>query len=301
MRRSASVIFFTIAFVWIAVGVGLYCFLPRHMSLSEQMLCDMNDEVVPSVETTVGEINSMYDTVEFTCSEETETLDKTDIYQELPRQEQIQNDDTTKQPHEESNVDEEAQQTLAEIDGVESENPKTPVEDANEDVKSASKQSDRQEAIEFHDTTEEIVKTSVETEQFIETPSHESTKDVYMLNTSSRKFHLPECSSVLKIKETNRAIFEGTIDSLVDMGYTACGICCKEWVYNDTHASTQTESFVPYEKEEIRYVINKKSKKFHIESCSSAKKINAENREEVTGSREALLASGYSPCGICKP
>jgi len=29
--------------------------------------------------------------------------------------------------------------------------------------------------------------------------------------------------------------------------------------------------------------------------------MKPENRTDYTGSREALLAEGYSPCGQCKP
>ena len=41
--------------------------------------------------------------------------------------------------------------------------------------------------------------------------------------------------------------------------------------------------------------------KFHDPGCAGAADIKAENRREYTGSREALLAQGYSPCGQCQP
>ena len=49
------------------------------------------------------------------------------------------------------------------------------------------------------------------------------------------------------------------------------------------------------------YVLNKNSKKFHIPGKSCAEKISEENRIEYSGTREDLIDSGYSPCGICKP
>ncbi len=49
------------------------------------------------------------------------------------------------------------------------------------------------------------------------------------------------------------------------------------------------------------YVLNTNTKKFHYSSCSSAKKISDANRQEFSGTREELIAMGYSPCGNCHP
>lgn len=49
------------------------------------------------------------------------------------------------------------------------------------------------------------------------------------------------------------------------------------------------------------YVLNISSRKFHLPPCSGAKDISDNNRREYTGSREELLAQGYTPCGSCKP
>ena len=55
------------------------------------------------------------------------------------------------------------------------------------------------------------------------------------------------------------------------------------------------------EKPEEAYVLNNKSKKFHLPDCSGAASMSKENREEYTGSRDVLIARGYEPCGTCKP
>ena len=55
------------------------------------------------------------------------------------------------------------------------------------------------------------------------------------------------------------------------------------------------------ESEEITYVLNTNSKKFHYPSCPSADKISDKNREETTKSREELIDEGYDPCGNCDP
>lgn len=49
------------------------------------------------------------------------------------------------------------------------------------------------------------------------------------------------------------------------------------------------------------YVLNVNTKKFHYSDCSSAKKIKAENRGTYSGSRDELIAMGYTPCGNCDP
>jgi DNA-entry nuclease len=49
------------------------------------------------------------------------------------------------------------------------------------------------------------------------------------------------------------------------------------------------------------YILNTNSKKFHLESCSSAEDIKESNKEIFTGNRQQLIDDGYSPCGSCKP
>lgn len=48
------------------------------------------------------------------------------------------------------------------------------------------------------------------------------------------------------------------------------------------------------------YYANKNSKKFHISSCGTAKRINEENLY-ITSDRNELINSGYSPCKSCNP
>jgi len=47
----------------------------------------------------------------------------------------------------------------------------------------------------------------------------------YILNTSSKKFHLEGCSGAASISEANRSTFTGTYDELIAQGYAPCGIC----------------------------------------------------------------------------
>lgn len=47
----------------------------------------------------------------------------------------------------------------------------------------------------------------------------------YILNNSSRKFHLPECESVEKMNPKNRLEYNGDREDLIEAGYEPCHIC----------------------------------------------------------------------------
>ena len=47
----------------------------------------------------------------------------------------------------------------------------------------------------------------------------------YVLNTSSKKFHLPSCSGAASIGEANRQDFSGSREELMNRGYDPCGAC----------------------------------------------------------------------------
>lgn len=47
----------------------------------------------------------------------------------------------------------------------------------------------------------------------------------YILNTNTKKFHLPECGSSEQISQQNRSEYHGTRDALIQNGYEPCKIC----------------------------------------------------------------------------
>ena len=47
----------------------------------------------------------------------------------------------------------------------------------------------------------------------------------YVLNTSSMKFHEPDCSGVASMSDANRQDYTGSRQDLIDQGYAPCGIC----------------------------------------------------------------------------
>ena len=56
-------------------------------------------------------------------------------------------------------------------------------------------------------------------------PAQAANTHTYVLNTNTHKFHIPGCSSVKKMKESNKWIVEMTRDEVVAMGYDPCGNC----------------------------------------------------------------------------
>ena len=58
-----------------------------------------------------------------------------------------------------------------------------------------------------------------------EAPADTGKESTYILNTSSRKFHKPDCSSVETISPSNKKGYTGTREELINQGYEACGKC----------------------------------------------------------------------------
>lgn len=69
---------------------------------------------------------------------------------------------------------------------------------------------------------------SVDTEERIEEQqgnASESSSMDYVLNTNTKKFHYPSCSSVDSMKDHNRSDFTGSREDVLGMGYDSCGRC----------------------------------------------------------------------------
>lgn len=68
-------------------------------------------------------------------------------------------------------------------------------------------------------------------EQFEDEISKDSSgteiEESYVVNTNTKKFHLPTCSSVNDMAEKNKLIYEGTLQELIDQGYSPCQRCLK--------------------------------------------------------------------------
>ena len=70
--------------------------------------------------------------------------------------------------------------------------------------------------------------TSIQKETAIvqETPVPQETQGTtYVLNTNTKKFHYPTCSSVDDMKEKNKQIYTGNREDVINMGYVPCKRC----------------------------------------------------------------------------
>ena len=66
---------------------------------------------------------------------------------------------------------------------------------------------------------------AVQTESVKETSAPVSTGTEYILNTNTKKFHYPSCSSVKQMKATNKKEYTGSRDDLIAQGYDPCKKC----------------------------------------------------------------------------
>lgn len=150
-------------------------------------------------------------------------------------------------------------------------------------------------------------------EKLVVLPTNENKEDEsilnakYVLNTNSKKVHLPNCSSVKDIKKENKSAYNGNIEDL--NGYTPCGTCKPYVIENKTEESKEVVTPIvnkPLEnnvqsENKVTYIGNKKSMKFHYPDCSSVSQMNENNKKEFYGSREEVINQGFSSCGNCHP
>ncbi len=87
------------------------------------------------------------------------------------------------------------------------------------------------------------------------------------------------------------------------------GVCFNVYVYNVQPGITidyaTGESWQEARRRkadgDVTYILNTNSHKFHYPDCAGAASMSDANRQEYTGSREDLIARGYTPCGQCDP
>ncbi len=53
--------------------------------------------------------------------------------------------------------------------------------------------------------------------------------------------------------------------------------------------------------DEVQYIGNKNTKKFHYPYCSSVSDMKEKNKVPLYGTRDDAITQGYSPCGRCHP
>lgn len=110
-------------------------------------------------------------------------------------------------------------------------------------------------------------------------------------------YHHPEEETLRRLQSIGAAIYrtdlQGNIVCTTDGENIAfnCNSVSDTTVYADAAENNTPE-------EEVVYIANKKSKKFHLESCAS---LPEEENRVYLESRESAISLGYTPCGTCKP
>lgn len=115
---------------------------------------------------------------------------------------------------------------------------------------------------------------------------------------------------VTPVFEGNDLVARGVHMEAISVEDSGAGICFDVFVYNcqpgieinySDGESREIASDSDTADEEISYIINLSSRRFHIPSCASAADIAQSNRMEYSGGRQELIDQGYVPCGRCKP
>jgi hypothetical protein len=119
----------------------------------------------------------------------------------------------------------------------------------------------------------------------------------YVINTSSKKVHLPTCRYATSASTSK---YYGNIQTLFDDGYTACGTC-KPAEDNSSSDSSNDSSSDSGSSENVQITLNTKTKKIHLSECRYAKNATSSNLESYTGDVYALIGQGYKFCATCKP
>lgn len=94
-------------------------------------------------------------------------------------------------------------------------------EKGNSDSSSGGKSAVSQSAADKSGTQQ----ATVQTESVKETSAPVSTGTEYILNTNTKKFHYPSCSSVKQMKASNKKEYTGSRDDLIAQGYDPCKKC----------------------------------------------------------------------------
>ncbi len=87
------------------------------------------------------------------------------------------------------------------------------------------------------------------------------------------------------------------------------GVCFYVYVYNNqpgvvidyVTGLSSSEQVHGDTADQVQYILNTSSKKFHTVQCSQGQNMKEDNRQEITASRENMLAQGYTPAGCCNP
>lgn len=128
---------------------------------------------------------------------------------------------------------------------------------------------------------------------------------------------------VTPVYEGDNLIATGVLLEALSVEDNGAGICFNVFCFNiqpgieidyatgDSRAiETSAERQAPIENEagqdtvaadEVRYIGNKNTKKFHIPTCSSVEDMKESNKVPIYGTRDEAIGQGFSPCSRCQP
>ena len=105
-----------------------------------------------------------------------------------------------------------------------------------------------------------------------------------------------EGNSLLYFNHDNWFSLQSAQNAIVPDGLTEREIEIYRSGYANGHYDAMNPAF-----QEGLYVINTKTRKFHLSNCPTTLLIVIENRKHTTETPEELIAAGYKPCGQCDP
>jgi DNA-entry nuclease len=88
---------------------------------------------------------------------------------------------------------------------------------------------------EVHTLKDEVIFEDEESSIALNVENEESNSDVnseileLVINTNTKKFHLPSCSSVSDMADHNKKMYLGTIQEVIDEGYVPCKRCLSQY------------------------------------------------------------------------
>ena len=118
----------------------------------------------------------------------------------------------------------------------------------------------------------------------------------FALNTQTGKYHLPGCSSALRMNEAYKEYTSCYAYAVEELGYSPCRVCNPDTMYDYYGTGAYEGTAVSTD-----YVINVSTGRFHLPGCSMVSNMRPANRMDVYESRDTLIAEGYIPCSKCNP
>ena len=127
---------------------------------------------------------------------------------------------------------------------------------------------------------------------------------------------------VTPVFEKNDLLCKGVLMEGWSVEDNGAGICFNVFCYNvqpgiiidysngDNYLATATTTFIDGSQlntntttitKQYDYIANKKTKVFHLPSCTAVSSMNENNKIYHKGDREQLVADGYTPCKRCNP